>query len=279
MKIIFSPKLIDNLRYDQNELSRFDHILDFLLHCVIDPVTDYFYDCPSFDFLTSSNFKDNTVKFNVDRTNVLRKYIKLLSYKKIQTDKQKYDSIFEHYINNQATTFVLFVGKDELPLENHKQKGRDNIEIECIQLFNPYTCDYKQIEGIVKKEQDTNGLFENQLCEHTNKYFEPYRKLKDSERNEYDFSFGKIVADRHVFIYSKELSKINTIRSKSKRRDVYVKYYKRKPIYYISIDTEHGALEVFLHQSKSPKHIGEYNFSCNKIKDADRQHHKLYLNM
>ena len=57
MKIIFSPKLIDNLRYDQNELSRFDHILDFLLHCVIDPVTDYFYDCPSFDFLTSSNFK------------------------------------------------------------------------------------------------------------------------------------------------------------------------------------------------------------------------------
>ena len=277
MKVIFSPKLIDSILKNQEETLRFDHILDFLLHCVIEPSVDSFQKCSSFDFLKLCNFQDNMVNFNISRAILLNKYRSLLSSTTIQAKGKSYTSIYEEYIDCQKDMFILFVGKDELKLEGQVLKNRDDVIIDCVQLFNPYTCEYGLLNGIINEESVNNELFANQLCEHTNEYFEPYRKLKDSERNEHDFRFGKMVADRHIFVYSKELSRINTLHSKGRRRDVYVKYFKGKPIYYISVDTEHGALEAFAHHSKSPKHLGEYNFSCNKTKNADAKNHKLYL--
>ena len=47
--------------------------------------------------------------------------------------------------------------------------------------------------------------------------------------------------------------------------------------YYLSIDKEHGALEVFKAQGKHPLHLGEYSFSCVLNKGPEPETHKLVV--
>lgn len=47
--------------------------------------------------------------------------------------------------------------------------------------------------------------------------------------------------------------------------------------HYLSIDKEHGALEVFKEQGKHPLHLGEYNFSCVLNKGPEPETHKLVV--
>lgn len=273
MKIVFSPKLIDNISNNSDELLRLSDLLDFSINCVHEPSSDYI---SNFGLIFSSgyNYNSNTILFNELRSNILPKYRKILSSKRIKTEKT-YADFFDDYLKMQDSMFILFLADEEKISEGIVSTISTKLHINYIKLYNPYICNYSLISDVVLINSNKE-LFSNQLCQHTNKYFMPYAKLKDSERNNYDFKFGKIVADRNTFIYDKQLSKINK-KHFGKRRDVYIKYYNNKPIYYISIDTEHGALEVFSHQAKSPKHLGEFDFSCNKIKDANPKTHKLYL--
>lgn len=43
----------------------------------------------------------------------------------------------------------------------------------------------------------------------------------------------------------------------------------------ISIDQEHGGIELFMKTGSGYEHLGEYDYSGNKTKDAQPENHKL----
>ena len=269
MKIVFSPELM-NMKNDN--LKELANIIEFVDDCVINPQIDrlaYYIDTSKIPL-----YQNNMILNNMIKSVFLTKYRKLLM-KNINTKTKDSNKIFDEYINNlDDNVLIVFVTKSQVDidqcdiLKNNKKN--------CIVLCNPYTCEYSIIKDIVKDQVKNTDLFSEYLCKHVQEYFKIHSIKKDSERNQFDFEFGKIVAERNQFIYNTSLSKINSKKSKRKR-NVYSKPTIKNPKYHISIDTEHGGLEVFLHKKISPEHLGEYNYSCKKVKEADPQKHILYL--
>ena len=63
----------------------------------------------------------------------------------------------------------------------------------------------------------------------------------------------------------------------SRKNPSYVVFVHSLGKYYLSIDKEHGALEVFKNQGKHPLHLGEYDFSCSLNKGPEPETHKLVV--
>lgn len=80
--------------------------------------------------------------------------------------------------------------------------------------------------------------------------------------------FGNEVASRNYYQNHPEISRKNS------QYKVYVHAQER---YYLSIDCEHGAIEIFSCNGQHPLHLGEYDFSCNYQKKADPTTHKLTI--
>lgn len=78
--------------------------------------------------------------------------------------------------------------------------------------------------------------------------------------------YGKEFASRNHYIKDNSLSKKNP---------AYLVFanYDRK--YVISIDQEHGGIELFMKTGSGYEHLGEYDYSGNKTKDAQPENHKL----
>lgn len=91
-------------------------------------------------------------------------------------------------------------------------------------------------------------------------------QLSVPEKKIFYKKFGDEVASRNYYQNQPEISRRNP------QYKVYVHAHRR---YYLSIDCEHGAIEIFSCNGQHPIHLGEYNFSCNFQKDADPTTHKL----
>lgn len=287
MKIVFSPCLIEytgnDYRDEHMHFEKISEIVDFIFDCINNPEIDYFHNTLFNNlYFVIPKYSVDTSLNNKIRADILPKIQKFLS-DLIDTNKIDYNTLFINYfsyLTKKHSPIVVFVGESNKHFEGIGFTAETCINKECIVLFNPYICEYDIIKDIIRDNITTDIALCKDICKHTNKYFEPYRKLKDSERNEFDFHYGEIVATRNKYIYNHRLSDINTRHNSGRRRDVYVKYTttKRKPEYYISVDTEHGAIEVFKHRkSGNPEHIGEFNFSCKPTKNSEPNSHKLYL--
>ncbi len=288
MKTIFSPCLIkytgNNVNDAQKHYEKFSEIIDFIVDCVNEPEIDYFHSTEFNNvFYALPRYSTSTSLNNKIRTDILPKIQKHLSTL-ISTDRSEnnYDAVFDNYLAyllNNNINVIIFVGECNKNLEGQGYPN-ETANVNCTVIFNPYMCNYNLIENIIKRDLTENVALCKEICKHTNKYFEPYRKLSDNVRNQYDFEFGERVAIRNKYVYDHRLSHINTMHNSGRRRDVYIKYEgtRRKPKYYISVDTENGAIELFKHKkSGNPEHLGEFNFSCDSTQDADPSTHKLYL--
>ena len=81
-------------------------------------------------------------------------------------------------------------------------------------------------------------------------------------------TFGTEVAHRNNYHSKPDISRKNPS---------YVVFVHSLGKYYLSIDKEHGALEVFKNQGKHPLHLGEYDFSCSLNKGPEPETHKLVV--
>lgn len=286
MKITFAPSLRESTgcNYYEEHLhyEKISEIIDFVCECIRNPEIDYFQNYSQGSlFFSLPRYNMDTALNNKIRADLMPKIQKLLS-NSIQVNSNDYNIIFEKYfrfLTKMAENVVVFVGKEDEKLEGigYNFKGCSNDD--CIVIFNPYICEYSIIENIINQNLAEDEALCKNICKYTNKYFLPYSKLKDSERNQYDFQYGEIVANRNKYVYNHRLSNINTRHAGGRRRDVYVKCDSHdKPIYYISVDTEHGAIELFKYRKTGkPEHMGEYNFSCEQTKKAEPKSHILYL--
>lgn len=286
MKITFAPCLIENTGCNYYEehyhYEKISEIIDFVCECIRNPEIDYFQNRSQGNvFFSFPQYSADTVLNNKIRTDLLPKIQKQLS-NLVEVNNNNYAIAFEKYFKYLTTTsesIVIFVSEEQGMLEGKGYTFKSCRNNDCIVLFNPYICEYSIIEGIINDDLTENVALCKEICKHTNKYFLPYSKLKDAERNKFDFQYGKIVALRNKYVYNHRLSSINTRHAGGRRRDVYVKYdARKKPMYYISVDTEHGAIELFKHRkTNKPEHMGEYNFSCDQTKKAEPKTHVLYL--
>lgn len=89
-----------------------------------------------------------------------------------------------------------------------------------------------------------------------------------SNKKQLYIKFGKETAHRNGYIEDISISK------KNPHHYVFVRL---KEKYYISIDEEHGGLELFCGNGNSPTHQGEYDFSCCFKKEADPSTHKITI--
>lgn len=94
------------------------------------------------------------------------------------------------------------------------------------------------------------------------------QRLSDAEKKTYFKKYGNEVASRNGYEKKPDLSR------KNPRYSVFVHPHQE---YYLSIDLEHGGLEIFQYQGSDPPHLGEYDFSCQFKKGAQPETHKIIV--
>lgn len=124
----------------------------------------------------------------------------------------------------------------------------------------------------LKVSADPNNMFpQKNTCMALNQAFQAIissSRLSVPEKKRFYKEFGKEVASRNYYQNQPDISR------KNPQYNVYI-HANRK--YYLSIDCEHGAIEIFSCNGQHPIHLGEYDFSCNYQKEPDPTTHKLIV--
>ena len=141
---------------------------------------------------------------------------------------------------------------------------------QILAVSDPATDYHQVVPRYLKQSDNPNSMFpQNQACARLNAEFQMVvtrKKMNDNEKKAYYNKFGAEAATRNGYLQCPELAK------KNGGRRVFIH---ARGTYYLSIDTEHGGLELFKNQGKEPAHLGEYNFSCVLQKEAAPQTHKI----
>lgn len=296
MKILLSPCILDFSQYNTEKEKRIhveelSHICHFIAECLNNPEILCFHNYTNLlhDMLLV-NYKDDTAYCNqvavffkdlqshctAPPHNLPNEEDLNNRYRPLQLEN--YFSVFNRYIvhcRNEQYDGIIFIGKLNSTIEG--ERLLDDSELVCIN--NPYTCELELIVNRLKDDLPFDDEFFEfkKICEFTNYYFKQIKGLSVTEKKEYFFTYGNITAVRNGYEYDDRLSKLNS-RIMKTRRDVYVKYSSsHRPKYYLSVDTEHGGLELFKHGRNNPVHKGEYNFSCIPNQDPKPLTHPLYI--
>lgn len=294
VKILLSPCLLDFSVYTSEKdkrihIEEISHICCFISECLDEPEILYFYNQTNILLnILSVNYNNDTALYNQTATilSILQSYHHKVVQKNIENNidisasfsigNDDYSDSFAKclkYCREKDFNGYIFIGKENKDYEGNSITNNSNM----VCLRNPYTCNFNLIEDNIKDDLPFENIFfkNEKICEHTNYYFKLVEGSK-SQRQEYFFSYGEIAAIRNGYIYDDKLSRLNS-RRMGTRRDVYVKYSSaNKPRYYISVDTEHGGLELFKDGKPHPVHKGEFNFSCKKNQKAKPLSHPLY---
>ena len=144
----------------------------------------------------------------------------------------------------------------------------------------------KDIVSVHNPAVDCNGIIAKYLSANTNQHeIFPQRtscmslnsaflsevspqRLSDAEKRPYFIKYGNEVASRNGYEKKPDISR------KNPRYSVFVHPHQE---YYLSIDLEHGGLEVFRYQGSYPPHQGECDYSCKFVKDAEPETHKIIV--
>lgn len=125
--------------------------------------------------------------------------------------------------------------------------------------------------GVVKKylklvPLETSAFPQKNACKKLNQRFREEDSTAKDKVPIYK-KYGAEVASRNGYYK-------DTIRSKKNSHHV---YKSDTEVYFLSLDMEHGAIELFMKRNNKVIHQGEYNYSCEKIKVARPSDHSLIL--
>lgn len=186
-------------------------------------------------------------------------------------EKNDLTSAFSSYLNYlKNTDAVIFIGKDSFHIERPIKfcsdiefsiKASTYVEIELTDVLLPY----------LKTIEDKNKIFPRcKFCQKYNNYVTNivHNYLNQSEKMAIFEEIGTLVAIYNGYVKDLNLTKKNN--RKNIKRIVFKKMQGKK--FYLSLDWESGGFEVF---DAGFKHLGQYNFSGSKVKDASPLDHKL----
>lgn len=167
---------------------------------------------------------------------------------------------------------VLFVGEDNFSVPRP-------IEIIAEKLFNINTSTYIRIElsdvllPYLRGVDEQDDIFPRaEFCGDYNSFVLQRikeQRMNQDEKNALFERVGSVVARYNLYEKNKHLSQLNS--TKEIRRIVYEKTVGKK--YYLSLDLESGGFEVF---DRRFRHLGQFSFSCNKVKPSEPNDHVLH---
>lgn len=296
IRVIFSPTF-----FEERELYvELSHILDFVIECMNEGVVDKGVISFISSYIGNVSYNNDPYFKNVLVKQIFDKMrdcipknsnIILTRYTKIKKPNNWADNDYLsfllqyfYYILNNNLECVMILSKNDVKKKIHIDYEGTVIDINYI--FNPYSCEIDMIKNYIHFNMNNeNKLFiRKYLCKHTNYYFKNEIKgLAKNFQNPIFQKYGDIVAERNGYQFDQALTSLNKRRvnskkknKKKKNRRVY-KIIRDRDIFYISIDYEHGAMELFEHHLPIGNHLGEYNFSCEENEEASPVDHKLYL--
>lgn len=130
----------------------------------------------------------------------------------------------------------------------------------------------RMVSKYLKESASADSIFPQSIaCSRLNEEFKEKLKKQGKtavERRAIYILFGMEVASRNLYRKEPDISRKNPS---------YEVFVHRLGEYYLSVDVEHGALEVFKKHGQNPLHLGEYNFSCALSKKAEPVTHKLIV--
>lgn len=296
IRVVFSPTFFEG-REQYIELS---HVIDFVIECMNEGTVDK----AVVSFLSSyvgkvsynndPYLKNVLVKDIFDKMKncipkngniILTQYVKIKKPNKwIDNDYLSFLSQYFYYILRNNLECVIILSKNDIKSKIHIDYEGTDVDIDYI--FNPYACEIGMINNYIhfNIKNESRLFIRKYLCKHTNYYFKNEIKgLGKNFQNPIFQKYGDIVAERNGYLFDQILTSLNKRRvnskkknKKQKNRRIY-KIIRDRDIFYISIDYEHGAMELFEHHLPIGNHLGEYNFSCKENEEASPVDHKLYL--
>lgn len=196
----------------------------------------------------SMQFESNSIT-----TNAFKKY---LYYLLIQT--------------SSGSPFLLLLSKVNERLTPTVRVSFDNTTKIIPSISNPVSDCHQIIGPFLKSCRDGNDLFpQKSACHQLNDCFlYQTRGLELSQRRAIGIEYGRETASRNQYKQNSSLSRKNT---------QYIVYVHENGQYFLSIDLEHGGLEMFARQGTHAQHLGEYDYSGGLSKEAQPQTHRLIL--
>lgn len=297
-KLIIDPCLFE-IPADMSKEDQFEHFM-FLKDC-IDFVADFFdINLDSYDGAPYSyNSESPPYAPPITQSLVVRNKYSEVS-KKIQkmVSLGAFVELPEQYINKCSLQFekesvaekkfkqYLFyifgsgTYQNALILLSHKNKSCvptvsaciDADSFDCASLYNPPEDCSGIISDYLKTSVSHDAMFPYCLtCYKLNDTFKEVITEKGKSSREMEaiyIRFGTEVASRNKYQRKADISR------KNPRYEVFVHDQGK---FFLSIDKEHGGLEMFRSHGKHPDHLGEFNFACIQTKEADPETHKLVV--
>lgn len=297
--ILIDPGLFE-ISPDMNDDDQQEHV-ELLANTIlfaskyIDSALDEYNGAPYMYYYDSSPmWRDAPItesKYVRDRYSMLRKEIQRMLRKgtvvvfteNTQVDCPLYfekdtvtEAAFKGYLNEK-----LFCEKTEHPgllmlsSKNSNCSPKISISSGCktvaiTAVHNPAIDCSEIVAGFLVQSPDQHDMFpQSNSCSSLNAAFlsevSP-KRMSEAEKKTYFKKYGNEVASRNGYEKKPDLSR------KNPRYSVFVHPHQE---YYLSIDLEHGGLEVFRYQGSDPPHLGEYDFSCQFKKGAQPETHKI----
>ena len=297
-KLIIDPCLFE-IPADMSKEDQFEHFM-FLKNC-IDFVADYFdinldsYDGAPYSYNSDSPpYAPPITQSHVVRnrySEVSKKIQKMVSLGDfVELTEQQIDDCSLQFEKESAAEMkfkqYLFciIGSDiyrnAIILLSQKNKSCvptvtaciDDDGFNCASLYNPAEDCSGTISDYFKSNAYHDAMFPyGMTCYKLNDCFKEVIAEKGKTSGELEaiyIKFGTEVASRNKYQRKADISR------KNPRYEVFVHNQGR---FFLSIDKEHGGLEMFKSHGKHPDHLGEYNFSCIQTKEADPETHKLIV--
>lgn len=255
--------------------NNFQKTMEFDYYCGA-PYENYTINPPdykmSLHFFSQINQLFSRVQLMVSKDQInLDNYTEVCPMDNYKLPEIDYSHTFLKYINyilKNKKDSILFLGKPNYTL-NTPVKFKEGILPAVKNIKNEL---YKEFNDLYAVDCTDEIFPKKEACRKANAIvLKKCNKISKEEKRAIYIKYGRLIAGRNNFIYDTKLSQLNSKIQKQER-----KIYKSssKPIFYLSLDFESGGFEVF---DKNCKHLGQYNFSCDKVKKSDPNNHKLYL--
>lgn len=243
------------------------------------PYSGYCMNIPKYNNYALDNYIMTNVFSVIQKMIKKDKYIDLESVEPVKCitpmmlEDDNFTEAFFSYLNHSRNLEkkVLFIGEqNQVNNSPFHFRYEENFEIAASKEFfielTPVLTDF------LKNEFEWDSIFPRKdACQKYNKYVlaEKKKGLEESEKIALYDKVGKIVALYNGYIRDDRLCKINS--SSIKKRTVFKK--QKGKVFYLSIDIESGGFEVF---DSAYRHLGQFDFSGNKVKDSESLNHKLF---
>lgn len=168
----------------------------------------------------------------------------------------------------------MFIGRSNYKLDRpFSFQGTDKGVAVSFNVDTSHVATVETADVLLKYFRDnlnTDEMFPMQsFCAVYNDYVKAQStSMRQAEKIALFEKIGDVVAKYNFYIKEQRLSSLNT--TKYKKRIVYKKG--KSKVWYLSLDLESGGFEAF---DKNYIHLGQYNFSCERVKKPEPHRHKL----